>query len=93
VQRDEADPVAAGRGAGHELVQPAAGRGAAGGDRGAAQLEPQDGQLHEVGFGVGHLVGQVSGGHGLPGPVVITHLPDGHRDQPGPERGGIAQIA
>ena len=69
----------------------------AGGLRGlltlAGQAEPEDGQLHEVGLGIGHLVAQVGGRHGLPGPVVIAHLPDGHRDQPGPERGGVAQVA
>ncbi len=69
----------------------------AGGLRGlltlAGQAEPEDGQLHEVGLRIGHLVAQVGGRHGLPGPVVIAHLPDGHRDQPGPERGGVAQVA
>ena len=69
----------------------------AGGLRGllalAGQAEPEDGQLHEVGLGIGHLVAQVGGRHGLAGPVVIAHLPDGHRDQPGPERGGVAQVA
>ena len=69
----------------------------AGGLRGlltlAGQAEPEDGQLHEVGLGIGHLVAQVGGRHGLPGPVMIAHLPDGHRDQPGPERGGVAQVA
>ncbi len=59
----------------------------------AGQAEPEDGQLHEVGLGVGDLMGQVRGRNGLPGPVMIAHLPDGHGDQPGPERGGIAQVA
>ena len=69
----------------------------AGGLRGllalAGQAEPQDGELDEVGPGIGHLVGQVGGRGGLPGPVVIAHLADGHRHQPGSERGGIAQVS
>ena len=59
----------------------------------AGQAEPQDGQLDEVGFRVGHLIGEIGGRRGLPGPVVVTHLPDRHRDQPGPERGRVAQVA
>ena len=43
--------------------------------------------------GIGHLVAELGHGRGLPGPVVLAHLPDRDRDQPGPERCRIAQAA
>ncbi len=57
MQGDEVDPVAAGRGAGHELVQPASRRGCVVGHRRAAQLHTGRHQLRPQAEGLrrGHV--------------------------------------
>ncbi len=54
----------------------------------AFELEPQDGQVHEVGAGVGQLPGGLESalaGGAVPGLPVRPHPVHGDGDQPGPE--------
>ena len=59
----------------------------------AREAEPHDGQVHEVGAGVGHLGCPVAGQLQAAGRYVVADLADGDGHQPRAERGRVAHVA